>query len=93
MHVTSKLKVRSSSALKHKIAMAGFTSKKLAEIVDITPNYLSQIIQGKASPSPIRAQAIIDALSARLGESFTIGDFFFDVSVKKNATNFVSEFG
>lgn len=93
MHVTSRLKVRSSSTLKHKIAMAGFTSKKLAEIIGVTPNYLSQIVQGKANPSPVRAQAIIDVLSSRLGESFTISDFFFDISVKKNATKFISEFG
>lgn len=88
MKTKSKLKVRSSSELRHKIAMAGYTSKKLAEIIDRTPTYISSIINGKDNPSPVTAQLIIEALNYRLGTSFTINDFFYDTSVKKNATLF-----
>lgn len=87
----SKLKVRSSSELKHKIAMAGFTSKELAKTIGRTPTYVSSIINGNDYPGPGTARLIIEALNFRLGSSLVIGDIFFDTSVKKNATEILKQ--
>ncbi|PUD97063.1 hypothetical protein DA477_04850 [Levilactobacillus brevis] len=90
MITKSKLKVRSSRALKHQIAMAGLTTKRLAESVDITASYASNIINGKANPGPTTALKIALELSKRLNENMGVNDIFFDVTVKKNATlNFI----
>lgn len=91
MNNKSKLKVRSSSELKHKIAMAGFTSKELAQTVDRTPTYVSSVINGNDYPGPRTARLIVEALNSRLGSSLVIGDIFFDTSVKKNATKIIKQ--
>lgn len=86
MITKSKLKVRSSRSLKHQIAMAGMSTKELAEIVDITASYASSVINGKANPAPTTALKIAIILSERLKENMSVNDIFFDVSVKKNTT-------
>lgn len=86
MITKSKLKVRSSRELKHLVAMAGLTTKKLAENVDVTASYASSVINGKAHPAPTTALKIADVLSARLKRNIMVNDIFFDVGVKKNAT-------
>lgn len=82
----SKLKVRSPRALKHTIAMAGFSNKSLAENADITASYVSLIVNGKASPSPTTALKIVSLLSQQLGHNIQVNDIFFDTSVKKSTT-------
>lgn len=86
MITKSKLKVRSSRNLKHQIAMAGLTTKELAENIDVTPSYASIVINGKANPAPNTALKIVLLLSERLNSNLSVNDIFFDVSVKKNAT-------
>ena len=86
MITKSRLKVRSSRVLKHQIAMAGLTTKELAESIDITASYASTIINGKANPAPTTALKIAVKLSERLNKNMGVNDIFFDVTVKKNTT-------
>lgn len=83
---TPKLKVRSTRRLKHLIAMAGLSSKGMAENVDITPAYASAIVNGGSYPSPVLAGRIVSLLNSHLNTNFLINDLFFDLSVKKNVT-------
>ena len=83
---TPKLKVRSTRRLKHLIAMAGLSSKGMAEDVDITPAYASAIVNGGSYPSPVLAGRIISLLNSHLNTNFLINDLFFDLSVKKSVT-------
>lgn len=86
MEANSKLKSRSARELKHKIAMAGYSSKQLAKSVGVTGAYLSAIINGGSNPSPALALKIVTELNHRLDAEYKISDFFFDTSVKKSTT-------
>lgn len=86
MKSSSKLKVRSSSNLKHLVTMAGLSSKEMSSIVGITAPYGSSIINGGSNPSPMVADKIAKLLSERLDRKYVINDIFFDLRVKKDAT-------
>ena len=82
----SKLKIQNTYQAKHLIAMSGLTSKRFAEMVNITPEHMSSVITGKASPSPTLANDIVTVINNRLKVEYQIKDLFLDVSVKKHAT-------
>lgn len=87
MTTMPKLKVRSTRKLKHLIAMSGMSSKGMAQFVGITPAYASMIVNGSSYPSAVLAGKIVAKLNENLNANYLINDLFFDLSVKKNATD------
>ncbi len=83
----SKLKIKSTRKAKHLIMMSGLTSKKLAELANVTPEHMSSVITGKSFPSPTLAGKIVVIINDRLKAEYQIDDIFSDTSVKKHATN------
>lgn len=52
---------------KLRIRKAGFTQNQFAELIDVTPNYLSLLVTGNRAPSVSKLDAI-EALLAEHGQ-------------------------
>lgn len=84
---TPKLKIQSTRKAKHLIMMSGLTSKRLAELANVTQEHMSSVITGKSFPSPILASKIVMIINDRLKAEYQIDDIFSDTSVKKHAAS------
>jgi DNA-binding XRE family transcriptional regulator len=77
---TTKLKVKNPQELIRAARRKGKYNKDVANCIGIAPAYYSSVINGKLCPGPNTAEKIADFFGKK------IDDIFFEVSVKKNAT-------
>lgn len=64
--------IKDASKLYSAMALEGFTLKSLSVKVGVTGPYLSTVLRGKRSPSPILAKKITKALNLEMAEVFFI---------------------
>lgn len=61
---------RDASKLYSKMALKGLTLKSLSSKVGVTSPYLSTVLRGKRSPSPILAKKISKCLDVEISDIF-----------------------
>lgn len=75
-----KLYIKDKNTISSLMAIKGFSSKKLANSIGITPNYFSSIINGNNSVGRISAFKIAKKLNVK------VEDIFFTITVDKSYT-------
>lgn len=68
------IKNNKGELIRRKIYMEGINLKEFANQIDITPPYLSRIINGKINPSPKVAKKIVNKVGFELSNIFKLED-------------------
>lgn len=82
-----KLKIILGKNVKYHRYRKKLTQEKLAEILNVSPNYVGRLERGQHSPSLDKIERIAQALNIKAFELFLERDDFNDLPNRVNLTN------